>query len=247
MWFPKIDEAVKATLDSCLACQAMGKQNPPEPVKLSEMPRALWERLHADFYGPLPSGDCLLVVIGRYSRFPEVEFVKSTKLSVLIPKLDRIFAVHGLPEVIKTDNGPPFNSDDFSRYLKALGIKHDPTTPVWPQANGEVERFNQPLGKVIQAALIEGRPWRQELQRFLLQYRTALHSVTKFAPCQLLFNRQVRGKLPVIERKIVVNKHKQARANEIEKQKYQKEYTDTSRNAKESDIKVGDTVLVKQI
>ena len=247
VWFPKIDEAVKATLDSCLACQATGKQNPPEPVKLSEMPRAPWEKLHADFYGPLPSGDYLLVVIDRYSRFPEVEFVKSTKLSVLIPKFDRIFAVHGIPEVIKTDNGPPFNSDDFSRYLIALGIKHDPTTPVWPQANGEVERFNQPLGKVIQAALIEGRPWRQEIQRFLLQYRTTPHSVTKVAPCELLFNRQVRGKLPVIERKIVVNKHKQARANEIEKQKYQKEYTDMRRNAKESDIKVGDTVLVKQI
>ena len=46
---------------------------------------------------------------------------------------------------------------------------------------------------------------------------------------------------------IVVNKHKQAQANEIEKQKYEKEYTDKRRNAKESDIKVGDTVLVKQI
>ena len=114
------------------------------------MPRVPWEKLlQADFHGPLPSGDYLLVVIDRYSRFPEVEFVKSTKLSVLIPKFDRIFAVQGIPEVIRTDNGPPFNSDDFGRYLTKLGVLHDPITPVWPQANGKVERFNQLLGKVI--------------------------------------------------------------------------------------------------
>ena len=43
-----------------------------------------------DFYGPLPSGEYLLVLIDRYSRFPEVEIVKSTKASVIILKLDRI-------------------------------------------------------------------------------------------------------------------------------------------------------------
>ncbi len=97
-----------------------------------------------DFYGPLPGGEYLLVLIDRYSRFPEVEIVKSTKASVIILKLDRIFSVHGIPEIIKSDNGLPFQGEEFCKYFSALGIKHEQITPRWPKANGEVERFNQP-------------------------------------------------------------------------------------------------------
>ena len=246
VWFPGIDELAQKTLHSCIACQAVGRPAPPEPLHLQDMPKGPWEKVHIDFYGPLPSGDYLLVVIDRYSRFPEVEIVRSTKASVVIPKLDKIFSVHGIPETVKTDNGPPFSSDDFDRYLKTLGITFEPSTPCWPQANGEVERFNQPLGKALQTAVTEGKVWRQELYRFLLQYRTTPHSTTKVAPCELMFNRTVRGKLPSLEKKRVLNKHKEARENDIKSQSYNKEYADKRRNAKESTIEIGDTVLVKQ-
>ena len=138
--------------------------------------------VHVDFVGPLPSSEYLLVVIDRYSRYPEVETARSTKAASIIPKLDKTFATHGILSIVKADNGPPFSSDEFSNYCTALGINHDPVTPYWPQANGEVERFNQPLEKAIQTAVQEGRVWRQEISRFLLQYRTTPHSVTKVAP-----------------------------------------------------------------
>ena len=246
IWFLGIDELVKKTIDSCLACQAVGRSAPPEPIKQAEMPKGPWETLHIDFCGPLPSGEYLLVLIDRYSRYPEVEIVRSTKAACVIPKLDKIFTVHGIPYKIVSDNGPPFNGDDFDRYMKALGIEHDPVTPYWPQANGEVERFNQPLEKMLQAAEVEGKIWRQELNRFLLQYRTTPHCTTKVAPSELLFNRKIRGKLPSIEKKLVLNRHKEARENEKKSQAYHKSYADNRRNAKESNIKVGDTVLVKQ-
>eukprot|EP00794_Sanderia_malayensis_P005113 gene5112-biopygen4171 len=246
-WFPGIDELAQQTLQSCLACQAVGNQPPPEPLHLQDMPKGPWEKIHIDFYGPLPSGDYLLVVIDRYSRFPEVEIVQSTKASVVIPKLDKIFSVHGLPDTVKTDNGPPFSGHDFHRYLSTLGIKHELSTPCWPQANGEVEQFNQPLGKALRTAVTEGKVWKQELYRFLLQYRTTPHSTTKVAPCELLFNRSVRGKLPSLEKKRVLNKHKEARENEQKSQTYQKDYADRRRHAKESSITIGDSVLVKQM
>ena len=246
IWFLGIDELAKRTIDSCLACQAVGRSPPPEPIKQAEMPKAPWEILHIDFCGPLPSNDYLLVLIDRYSRYPEVEVIRSTKAACVIPKLDKIFAVHGIPLKIVSDNGSPFNGDDFDTYMKALGIEHDPVTPYWPQANGEVERFNQPLEKTLQTAVVEGKVWRQELNRFLLQYRTTPHCTTKVAPSELLFNRKIRGKLPSIEKKLIVNRHKEARENEKKSQAYHKSYADIRRNAKESTIKVGDTVLVKQ-
>ena len=77
IWFPGIDELAQQTLQSCLACQAVGHQRSPEPLHLQEIPKGAWEKIHIDFYGPLPSGDYLLVVIDCYSRFPEVEIIQS--------------------------------------------------------------------------------------------------------------------------------------------------------------------------
>ena len=76
---------------------------------MTQMPKTQWEVLNIDFYVLLPTGEYLLVVTDRYSRFPEVEIVSSTKASVVIPKLDRIFAVHGIPAIVRSDNGSPFN------------------------------------------------------------------------------------------------------------------------------------------
>ena len=45
---------------------------------MTETPNSPWEKVSIDFCGPLPSGDYLLVVIDDYSRFPEVEILKST-------------------------------------------------------------------------------------------------------------------------------------------------------------------------
>ena len=54
VWFPKMDEMIKTTIDQCIPCQAVGKSNPPQPIESTVFP---WEKLHMDFYGPLPSGD----------------------------------------------------------------------------------------------------------------------------------------------------------------------------------------------
>ena len=140
----------------------------------------------------------------------------------------------------------PFNGDEYSRYLKALGINQDHSTPKWPQGNAEVERFNQPLGRALTTAKLEGKVWQQELNRFLLQYRTTPHATTKGPPAELLFNRVIKGKLPTLEKKNVVDRHREAKENEQSRKTYNKSYADNRRFVRRSDIKVGDCALVKQ-
>ena len=101
----------------------------------------------------------------------------------------------------------------------------------------------QPLGKTLKIAHIEGRPWQQELNRFLLQYRTAPHTSTKVPPAELLFNRPIKGKLPILDKRNIVNRHKTARQSEMIKQKYNKQYADSRRNTKKNEIKVGGPCL----
>ena len=161
-----------------------------------------------------------------------------------MPKYPKIGITVG--SLLKSDNGPPFNGEEYTRYLKALGINPKFSTPYWPQGNAEVERFMQPLGKAIKTAHAQGKPWKQELNRFLLQYRTAPHTTTKTPPAELLFNRTVKGKLPVLRKQNVVNKHKQAQENEKQMQRYNKQYADTRRNVKMQNMQVGDCVLARQ-
>ena len=245
IWFPGIDEMIKNTIAKCIPCQAVGSIT-KELITSAEMPDQPWDTLHMDFYGPLPSGDYLLVVIDRYSRFPEVEVVRSTKASSVIPKLDRIFAVHGIPRVIKTDNGPSFNGEEYKRYGEALGITLKFSTPLWPQGNAEAERFMQPLAKALKTAKIVQRPWQQELHRFLLQYRQTPHCSTGVPPAELLFNRTVQGQFPTLVKRTVLNRHKESRQNEKRRQKCNERYTNNKSGVKKSEVKVGDNVLVRQ-
>ena len=94
-----------------------------------------------------------------YSRFPEVEILTSISAENVIPKLDCVFARHGIPSQIISDKGPPFQSHEFNRYMM-MGIKHTTSTSLWPQGNSEVEAFMKPLSKAILTADLEGRPRR---------------------------------------------------------------------------------------
>ena len=71
-----------------------------------------------DFAGPLPNKDTILVLWDQYAKFPVVEFVTTTTAESTIRVLDRVFMTYGIPKVIKTDNGPPFNGTKFSEFAR---------------------------------------------------------------------------------------------------------------------------------
>ena len=114
-----------------------------------------------------------------------------------------MFATHGIPDTITSDKGPSFNGSDYERYLTTLGINKHSSTSRWPQWNAEVERCNQPLRKTLKTAAIEGKVWQQEINRFLLQYRTTPHSTTKESPAELLLNRVVQGTFLSLKKSVI--------------------------------------------
>ena len=245
VWFPNLEKMVKEEIDSCIPCQAAGNPEPPAPLQTSQMPAGPWKEVKIDFLGPFLSGECLLAVIDCYSRYPEVEIVSSTAAPVVLPKLDVIFARHGIPDKVTSDNGPPFQGKELERYMSLLGINHVPSTPLWPQGNAHVEAFNKPSGKAIQTAHAEHRKWKQELQRFLLNYRTTPHTTTKVPPAQLLLNRVVEGKCPFWResQRLSTDTMKQHKTTKREKNP-QKIYADSK--VKHREIKIGDTVICQQ-
>jgi len=67
-----------------------------------------------------------------------------------------LFVTFGTPTVAKSDNGPPFNGEEFAKFAHVLGFRHHKVTPLWQRANGEVERFVKTLKKCIKAAKAKG-------------------------------------------------------------------------------------------
>ena len=187
VWWPGIDKEAEGVCKTCHGCQLVSQPLKPEPMVRTELPSAPWQHLVADLLGPLPSGDYVFVVVDYYSRFFEMEFTKSTTSEKIISMLSKIFVTHGLPLSLRTDNGSQFVSDYFKKYLEENGIEHRQTTPLWPQANGEIERQNRSILKRLRIAQAGGRNWRSEMDDFLMMYRGTPHSTTGSSPAELLF------------------------------------------------------------
>ncbi|PIK41369.1 hypothetical protein BSL78_21779 [Apostichopus japonicus] len=241
VWFPDIDKQAQQLVSSCLPCNATTPERSQEFLNMSELPAAPWTELSIDFCGPFPSGDYLLVIIDDYSRYPIVESTKSTSANATIPILDKVFSTFGIPQVVKSDNGPPFQGSDFCKFAEYLGFQHRKITPLWPQSNATAERFMRTVEKTIRAAVINNnRSWRQELHVFLRNYRATPHSSTKISPAELLFGRKLRIKLPQQE---AIPTDDIVRKSDKQKMKINAE---RQRNFKPSNITIGDTVLVTQ-
>ena len=97
----------------------------------------------------------------------------------------------GVPLSIRTDNGPQFISQEFQGFLKEYGVFWMSTTPMWPAANGEVERQNRSLLKALKIAHLNGKDHKDELRKFLLSYRSTPHSTTGVSPSELMIGRKI--------------------------------------------------------
>ena len=78
VWFPGIDKQI---INRCVACQANGPENRPDPLQMSPLPPEPWHTVHVDFCGPFPSGEYLFVVIDAYSRSPRLKFFSKSNNS----------------------------------------------------------------------------------------------------------------------------------------------------------------------
>ena len=242
VWFPNIDKLVESKVKSCSACLITTSECKREPLQMSPLPAAPWKELSVDFAN-LPNQEYLLLVTDDYSRYPVVEIVKSTSAATVIPKLDKMFSEFGVPDVVKSDNGPPFNSKEFASFADDLGFKHQKVTPKWARGNGEVERFVRTVKKVIKTAKLKHKNPKQELNRLLRNYRATPHSTTRVAPATALFGRPMKTKLPELT---IPHSDPEIRERDWTVKAKMKKHADNKRYIRPSTVKEGDTVIVKR-
>lgn len=245
VWWPKLDTQVERYVKNCRGCMLVAAPSAPEPMKRRELPSGPWQHVAIDFLGPLPSGHYLFVVVDYFSRYIEVEIMTKTDSSETIKRLDSIFARFGLPLSITADNGPQFSSEEFRRFCDTNNIKLINTTPYWPQQNGEVERQNRSILKRLAISQATNADWIDELNKYLLMYRSSPHSTTKKTPSEMLMGYNIRDRLPTIYQPKDVDEETIDRDKDMKEKG--KLYADERRNAKPNLISEGDDVLVKKM
>ena len=101
------------------------------------------------------------------------------------------------------------------------------------------------LGKLLKCAHVEGKDWKQELDSFLLQYRTTPHVATGETPANMLFNHKVKNDIPSVSDTCNSSPHQQQiNARDAT---YKSKFSKTPNKQKMVKFQKGDEVLIKNM
>ena len=131
-----------------MRCQECIKHSRPakQPLQPHDIPEGPWRKLGIDYFNF--KGKSYVLICDYFSKFSFM-YASKTSWGSLKDRLIDLFASEGFPDEIVTDNGPPFNSQDFNSYLFEHSIKHTTSSPHYPQSNGFIERQIQTIKNMM--------------------------------------------------------------------------------------------------
>ncbi|GFW05346.1 retrovirus-related Pol polyprotein from transposon 412 [Trichonephila clavipes] len=186
----------------CKSCDACSARKGPKIRSRGKLHRynvgAPFERIAFDILGPLPrtvSGNkYLLVVMDYFTKWPEVYPIPDQESpTVAEAVVQHWISRYGVPLQLHSDQGRNFVSAVLKGVCELLGIDKTKTTPLHPQSDGMVERFNRTILNNLSLMVSKNQQdWDQKVPLFLLAYRSAVHETTGYSPSQMLFGRDLR-------------------------------------------------------
>ncbi|KAK0070303.1 hypothetical protein Bpfe_000286 [Biomphalaria pfeifferi] len=105
-------------------------------------------------------------MIDAHTKWAEVFPVSSTKSSSTIKCFRETFSRLGIPNIIASDNGSTFTSNEFKDFTKRNGIKLITTAPFHPATNGLAERFVKSFKIAMKAAKNDSGTISQKISSF---------------------------------------------------------------------------------
>ncbi|UYV82085.1 K02A2.6-like [Cordylochernes scorpioides] len=199
VWWLGISQEIERMVSSCTKCL---KERKPkhEPLMPSEFPIRPWQKVGMDLF--YLNGRWYLIVCDYYSRYPEISLLKNLTAQEVIGRLKSIFARHGTPETVRSDNGPQFQKvlgSEFSKFSKEWSFKHITSSPKFPQSNG----FFEAIIKNIKQSFKK----EEDCYLTLQAYRT-MPLESGYSPAELLMGRRLRTSVPAIESSLMPRRNR---------------------------------------
>ena len=194
VWWPGLDYAIELLVGDCEACKITAAMPAAVPRHPWQHPAAPWDRVHID-YGEWKNHH-FLVLVDAFSKWPEVKVVSTTTTRMTVNTLSDIFATHGYPRILVSDNGPQFTSAEFADFLLQNNIVHYKSPPYHPSTNGLAEN----MVKNVKHHFKKHKPTNMSLclSDFLRTYRNTPHTITNKAPAHLILSQAPRTHLSMV-------------------------------------------------
>ena len=188
VWWPGIRKNIEEVAYRCLTCCKHRRQ---EHLIPSEFPKYPWQVVATDLFEK--KGVDYLLVVDYYSRYVKVtKLPKNKTAETVVVCLKSIFARHGIPEKVISDNGPQYASEKFKEFAAAYGFEHTTPSSRYPQSNGAAERAVKTVKSMFKK--------NNDLALLILWPTTPKNG---FSPTELLISRKVRTTLPMTEAQLL--------------------------------------------
>ena len=254
MFWPGMNADIKLFISTCDACRTYEMQNQKETLQPHELPDRPWEKVAADLFEL--EGKHYLVTVDYFSNFWEVDRLHDLSSRTVIKKLKAHFSRYGIPNILITDNGPQFISEDFIKFKKSWDFDHITISPRHSQSNGKVESAVKAAKRMMKKC----RRSHSDQYKALLEIRNTPTQGLGSSPAQRLHGRRTRTNLPTTKNLLEpsgasIRHHEKQRMKELQKKQsdnYNKSAKDLP-GLHEGDIvrvkpyKVGDSVWQKAV
>ncbi len=184
VWWPGLSKDLEELVRNCTECCKAQRQR-AQPMIPSPLPELPWQKVGTDLFEW--KGDTFLLMVDYYSRFVEIARLHRPTASEVIVRTKSIFARHGIPEIVISDNGPQYVSDAYSQLSQEYQFKHITSSPYYPQCNGEAERAVGTIKRLISKS--------KDPYLALLAYQSTPLEMG-YSPAELLMNRILRSTVP---------------------------------------------------
>ncbi|UYV61191.1 K02A2.6-like, partial [Cordylochernes scorpioides] len=191
LFWPRMSIDIAEKVKNCEICQKHQKSKIRQPLKPFPVPDYPWQTVSLDIFYIQKKPH--LLVVDRYSGYPEVFTLDPPTAINVKNKLRETFARFGIPETMMSDNGPPFRSEIMTDFCIRWGIKQLFSSPHLHRSNGLAERNIQ----TIKNQLIKCRDEGSDPYLAILAYRNTPKNDLP-SPAQLCLSRSLRCQIPRI-------------------------------------------------
>ena len=189
VFWPGISNNICETVEKCGICQASSREAKPVG-NVSDIPPHAWHTLGTDlFYWNKID---YLVVRDYFSKYLIMRRFPNSSTHTVIKELGLIFTELGRLFILRSDNGPCYNSREFHNFLSFYQVNHVTSSPHYPQSNGFAEALVGITKKLMEKSVKDGKLWNYGL----MQYRTTPISSTLPSPLEMLTGRRPCSTFP---------------------------------------------------
>lgn len=154
VYWPNMYSNIQTFIDACHICLTYRRNNTKETLKPHEIKPIPWYKVGVDIF-ELNSRKYLLVV-DYYTKYVELALLSNSTATSVINHLKSIFSRHGIPKILQSDNGTPFNSKEISTFMSEWQIDHTTSSPYHSRSNGMVERAIGTVENISKKCQVDG-------------------------------------------------------------------------------------------